>query len=135
MLRDALRAAGVDVDGDADVDADGPRAGGDSTPRLGTSAGLETPRQRADSEAGTGGGEKKLVDLHDGDDDDAEKRDADPESDNEVPPDLLVSTRDDHEPDAWGGLSREDSNEIPAEFLAAHQNHDERFPGFGAVSS
>ena len=121
MLREALRAAGFDI-GDIGGD-DGERGG--STPHLGRSTSLRDSSQRLDEAEPTGGG--KLVDLHDEPEDDRE-----PESDNEVPPDLLISAAEEHEP-AGPGLSREDSNEIPAEFLREH-TLDGEDPGLGVMA-
>jgi hypothetical protein len=122
MLREALRAAGF---GDQDDDGDdGP------TPQLGRSmSGKMSPEKRnASLEV------NNLVDFHD------DTNTAATESDNEVPPDLLVSHEDEHEEDepehdqspvmrrssASYSVEREDSqssqsgNEVPPEFLAEH---------------
>ncbi|KAK1767252.1 hypothetical protein QBC33DRAFT_570208 [Phialemonium atrogriseum] len=107
MLREALRAAGFDDDDD-----DGP------TPRLGRSVSLKTSAKRS----GSGDG-KKLVDV-------AEDRSQ--ESDNEVPPDLLVSHEEDHDDsltqdhEVGESPEQEDSeNEVPLEFLAEHHEDEE----------
>ena len=122
MLREALRAAGFDV-GDDDGDQGG------STPHIGRSANMGGSRQRLDETAGGGSG--KLVDLHD----EADARE--PESDNEVPPDLLVAPDEGHDDEgheiASPTLSRESSNEVPPEFLREHHS-DEEYPGFGVVA-
>jgi pyruvate kinase len=118
MLREALRAAGFDV-GDDDGGQD------HSTPHLGRSTSLRDSSQRLDEAEPTGGG--KLVDLHEEPEDDRE-----PESDNEVPPDLLVAAAEEHEPGS-PDLSREDSNEIPAEFLREHALDGEG-PGLGVMA-
>ncbi|KAL2151224.1 hypothetical protein VTH82DRAFT_6322 [Thermothelomyces myriococcoides] len=123
MLREALRAAGVNV---GDGDGDGTQEEEDSTPRLAKSTGLENSRQGVDRAESSSEG--KLVDLEDRD----QKQDGYPESDNEVPPDLLVSAQEDHEPEGFG-LSREDSNEIPAEFLREHDDEEEVLRGFGGM--
>ncbi|KAL2194985.1 pyruvate kinase [Corynascus similis CBS 632.67] len=119
MLQEALRAAGFDVEHD-----DGEQ-GDSSTPHLGRSTGLGNSSQRLDRAEPGGGG--KLVDLHDGPGDDRES-----ESDNEVPPDLLVSAQEEHEPES-PSLSREDSNDVPAEFLREHST-DGDFPHFGTTT-
>ncbi|KAK4032916.1 pyruvate kinase [Parachaetomium inaequale] len=118
MLREALRAAGFDV-GDDGGDQ------GNSTPHLGRSTSLRDSSQRLDEAEPTGGG--KLVDLHDEPEDDRE-----PESDNEVPPDLLFAAAEEHEL-ASPDLSREDSNEIPAEFLREHALEGED-PALGVMA-
>ncbi|KAL2144885.1 hypothetical protein VTI28DRAFT_8346 [Corynascus sepedonium] len=119
MLQEALRAAGFDVEHD-----DGEQ-GDSSTPHLGRSTGLGNSSQRLDKAEPGGGG--KLVGLHDGPGDDRES-----ESDNEVPPDLLVSAQEEHEPES-PSLSREDSNDVPAEFLREHST-DGDFPHFGTTT-
>ncbi|KAK4096380.1 hypothetical protein N658DRAFT_554617 [Parathielavia hyrcaniae] len=114
MLREALRAADSDV-GEDDFEQAG------STPRLGRSTSLKNSEHRMDEAEPSGSG--KLLNLHDGPDDDKE-----PESDNEVPRGLLVAADEEHEL-ASPALSREDSNEVPAEFLT--EDHDAGgFPGF-----
>ncbi|KAL2130550.1 hypothetical protein VTI74DRAFT_6248 [Chaetomium olivicolor] len=119
MLRDALRTAGFDVSPEDDGDQGG------STPHLGRSTSLRNSSQR--DEDGRGGG-AKLVDLHEGLDEEKE-----PESDNEVPPDLLVSAVDDRDLESRPALSREDSgNEVPIEFLREHPG--EGYPGLGVRS-
>jgi hypothetical protein len=117
MLREALRAAGFDV-GDDDGDQGG------STPHIGRSTSLSNSRQRLDETAHSGSG--KLVDLHD------ERDSREPESDNEVPPDLLVAPDEGHVA-ASPTLSRESSNEVPPEFLREHHS-DEEYPGFGVMA-
>jgi hypothetical protein len=113
LLRDALRAAGFgDENGDSDAD--------ELTPQLGRSMnGKVSPVKH-----GPVPGSNNLVDIHD----DATTT----ESDNEVPPDLLVA----HEED--GDLSpvlrhsvvnrheeHEDSeNDVPAEFLTEHHRDE-----------
>lgn len=128
MLRGALRDAGFGVGDDSAGDP------GDSTPHLGRSSSLKDSSHRLDEAEPTGGG--RLVDLHEGPDADRE-----PESDNEVPPDLLgaeeerESQSDNEVPaDLLGAaegadgvvsptLSRQDSeNEVPAEFLREHSH-------------
>jgi pyruvate kinase len=64
--------------------------------------------------------------LHD------ERDSREPESDNEVPPDLLVARGEGHEV-ASPTLSRESSNEVPPEFLREHHS-DEEYPGFGVMA-
>jgi pyruvate kinase len=118
MLREALRAAGFDL-GEDDVEQ------ADSTPRLGRSASLMNSAHRMDEAEPSGGG--KLVDLHEGPDEDKES-----ESDNEVPRDLLVAAEEEHEL-ASPALSRESSNEVPAEFLREHPD-DGEYPGFGTMT-
>ncbi|KAK4154001.1 hypothetical protein C8A00DRAFT_33255 [Chaetomidium leptoderma] len=120
MLREALRAAGFDLG----PDDHGKQ--GDSTPYLGRSTSLGDSSRRLDKAEPSGGG--RLVDLQEGPDEDREL-----ESDNEVPPDLLVAAEE--EPDlASPTLSREDSeNEVPIEFLREH-SHDGEYPGFGVMT-
>jgi pyruvate kinase len=117
MLREALRAAGFDV-GDGDGDQ------GDSTPHIGRSTSLRNSSHRLDG--ADHGGSGKLVDLHE----DLDSRE--PESDNEVPPDLLVAPDEGH--GLSPALSRESSNnEVPPEFLREHDPDDE-YPGFGVMA-
>jgi pyruvate kinase len=118
MLREALRAAGFDLGEDEPDKAD-------STPRLGRSTSLMNSAHRMDLAEPSGGG--KLVDLHE-----EPHEDREPESDNEVPPDLLVAADEGHEL-ASPALSRESSNEVPAEFLREHSD-DGEYPGFGAMA-
>jgi pyruvate kinase len=118
MLREALRASGFDLDEDEPDQTE-------STPRMGRSTSLMNSAHRMDEAEPSGGG--KLVDLHEGPDEDRE-----PESDNEVPRDLLVAAEEEHEP-ASPALSRESSNEVPAEFLREHSD-DGEYPGFGAMA-
>jgi hypothetical protein len=110
MLREALRVAGVEPD-----EEDG---GGDSTPQLGRSASLRDSRQRLDESTAGAGLDKgvNLVDLR-------EEEPGEPESDNEVPPDLLVAPEDERGLES-PTLSRGDSeNEVPIEFLREHENY------------
>ncbi|KAL1841901.1 hypothetical protein VTJ49DRAFT_6423 [Mycothermus thermophilus] len=115
MLRDALRAAGLDVPSPADEgqhDEDGgdgagdERGGGDGigldgaeelTPRLGRSVNLS--RSAAALGSGSTGSVGKLVDVADSAPSAQERRgDRDPESsDNEVPPDLLAVAAEEEE--------------------------------------
>lgn len=121
MLREALRSAGFDVGADED------NADGEATPHLGRSVSLRDSSQRLDAAEPTGGG--KLVDLHEAPDEDRE-----PESDNEVPPDLLVSAEEEEHGFARPALSREDSgNEVPVEFLREHE-HDGEYPGLEGMT-
>ncbi|KAK4124503.1 hypothetical protein N657DRAFT_595448 [Parathielavia appendiculata] len=119
MLREALRSAGFDIGED-----DAEQAG--STPRLGRSTSLMNSGQRMDAAEPSGGG--KLLDLHDGPDEDKEA-----ESDNDVPRDLLVAVEEEQEL-ANPALNREDSNEVPAEFLTEHHDVGEGFTGFGGMT-
>lgn len=121
MLREALRSAGFEV-------ADDDNADGEPTPQLGRSVSMRDSSQRLDAAEPTGGG--KLVDLHD-----APAEDREPESDNEVPRDLLVATEEDEEHGfARPVLSREDSaNEVPLEFLREH-DHDGEYPGLEGMT-
>ncbi|KAK3902642.1 hypothetical protein C8A05DRAFT_33649 [Staphylotrichum tortipilum] len=113
MLRNALRAAGFDVE-PADHEQ------GDISPPAEASVILRNSSHRLDEAEASGGG--RLVDLQDGPHVDREA-----ESDNEVPPDLLVSVEEDREP-TRPILSREDSeNEVPIEFLREH-TIDDRYP-------
>ncbi|KAK4236670.1 hypothetical protein C8A03DRAFT_16721 [Achaetomium macrosporum] len=112
MLVEALRAAGFDPAGEQD---DGEQ--GDSTPYLGGSTSLRNSVQwLGEASADAGPGKRgNLVDLH-------EEEEREPESDNEVPPDLLVSAEDDRGLES-PALSREDSgNEVPMEFLREHRD-------------
>ena len=110
MLREALRAAGFDV-GPADHE------NGDATPLAEGSASLRNSSHRLDEAEPSGGG--KLVDVQDRHDADGE-----PESDNEVPPDLLVAVEEERGP-TRPVFSREDSeNEVPIEFLREHSLDD-----------
>ncbi|KAK0714397.1 hypothetical protein B0T21DRAFT_70734 [Apiosordaria backusii] len=123
LLVEGLRAGGLDVKDHSDDERDGD-GDGDSTPHLGMSMSGSSGLQRSairfksssSSEIVKG---KNLVDVHD----DEEGHGAE-ENDNEVPPDLLVSS-------SAAGLrngldrtySRESTaseNEVPAEFLAEH---------------
>jgi pyruvate kinase len=135
MLRGALRDAGFDV-GDDDDEGDP----GDCTPQLGRSSSFnKESSHRLDEAEPTGGG--RLVDLNEGPDGNRE-----PESDNEVPPELLAaeeereSQSDNEVPadllvaaeGAYGGgrlgptLSRQSSeNEVPVEFLREHSHGSE----------
>ncbi|KAJ4292887.1 Pyruvate kinase [Collariella sp. IMI 366227] len=116
MLREALRAAGFDVGQPED---DGDQAG--SMPHLGRSTSLRNSSQR--DEDGRGGG-AKLVDLQD--------EEKEPESDNEVPLDLLVSAVDDRDLES-PALSREDGgNDVSIKFLMEHPS--EEYPGLGVMS-
>ncbi|EAQ83389.1 hypothetical protein CHGG_09793 [Chaetomium globosum CBS 148.51] len=122
MLRDTLRAAGFDVGDDDDG-----RDQGSSTPHIGRSTNLRNSGQELDGARHNDNG--KLVDLHD------EPRELDtrePESDNEVPSDLLVGPDEGHEL-ASPALSRESNNEVPPEFLREHRS-DEEYPGFRAMT-
>ncbi|OIW28143.1 hypothetical protein CONLIGDRAFT_619866 [Coniochaeta ligniaria NRRL 30616] len=118
LLRDALRAAGF---GGEDYDANDDEG---LTPQLGRSMSAKGSPIKQD------GPPRKddLVDLHDEHDDTATT-----ESDNEVPPDLLVAHEE--EQDASPVLNRssvsrrdeqEDTeNEVPREFLAEHAGNGE----------
>ncbi|KAK5661858.1 hypothetical protein OQA88_9962 [Cercophora sp. LCS_1] len=132
MLREALRSAGLDVDGDAasethdeqDDDQENER-----TPQLGRSMsnmrssvlGNSVWRSEAANNTVNSGllrmdGFKSngtLLDLHD--EDDA----------NEVPPDLLTSHVDDHGGSAFSRDDSLSSNEVPPEFLAEHRHDDD----------
>lgn len=113
MLREALRAAGF---GAAAEEDDGEQ--GDSTPHLGGSTSLRNSVQwlgeASSGDAGPGKRGGNLVDLH--------EEEREPESDNEVPPDLLVSAEDHRELES-PALSRDDSgNEVPMEFLIEHRD-------------
>ncbi|KAJ9144015.1 Autophagy-related protein 28 [Coniochaeta hoffmannii] len=120
IQRDMLRSAGFD-DEEAEPDRNGENG---PTPRLGRSvSGKISPIKKTATPEN-----KDLVDVHDDT--------AATESDNEVPPDLLVA----QEEEERGGESspsrtrdvvsrndeREDSeNEVPREFLAEHDGNDE----------
>lgn len=117
MLREVLRTAGF---GDEDHDAD-QNDGDGLTPRLGRSTiGRVSPIKESETPANN-----DLVDVHDGT--------ATTESDNEVPPDLLVAQEEDGDDEPSQGLKRsfvsrrderEDSeNEVPREFLAEHDGN------------
>ena len=120
MLREALRAAGFDVPADDDDDAGGD-TNADGTPRLEKPPSLResSPSQRLDEAEPTRGG-GNLVDLHE-----APGEEGEPESDNEVPPDLLSAVEEEHGGLGRPALSREDTldseNEVPLEFLTAHE--------------
>lgn len=107
MLREALRVAGFD-----DGDDDGP------TPRLGRSISMKDSAKRIGSQD-----DSNLVEF-------AEDRTH--ESDNEVPPDLLVAHEEDPDDspalhhEARDSSEQEDSeNEVPPEFLAEHHEDDD----------
>ncbi|KAH6615761.1 hypothetical protein B0J18DRAFT_438159 [Chaetomium sp. MPI-SDFR-AT-0129] len=120
MLRDALRASGVDIESDDDED----HRRGDSTPHAGRSAILrDSSHLRMDKAEPSGGG--RLVDVHD------EQEPGRPasESDNEVPPDLLVAPEEERELSS-PALSRESSNDVPSEFLREH-SPERGYGGFG----
>ncbi|KAK0649284.1 hypothetical protein B0T16DRAFT_327336 [Cercophora newfieldiana] len=116
MLRQALREAGFDVSEPDDHGVDGEETyytAETATPRLSRST--SNIRPFADKHDKREKGE--LLDLH-GDADDVREA----ESDNEVPPDLLVAHSESHSSPA---LSREDSgNEVPPEFLAQHHGDE-----------
>ncbi|KAK4139698.1 pyruvate kinase [Dichotomopilus funicola] len=120
MLRDALRGSGVDVESDDDED----HRRGDSTPHADRSAILrDSSHLRMDKAEPSGGG--RLVDVHD---ERAPERPAS-ESDNEVPPDLLVAPEEERELSS-PALSRESSNDVPSEFLREH-SPQRGYGGFG----
>jgi len=126
MLREALRAAGLDVGGQDDQGGDGEETyytAETTTPRVGRSTSnlRSFALDRADSHGSraTNGSRDntKLLDLTVDEDTKAT------ESDNEVPADLLVAHPESHSSPA---LSREDSeNEVPPEFLAQHHGDDD----------
>ncbi|KAK3361931.1 hypothetical protein B0T24DRAFT_97880 [Lasiosphaeria ovina] len=120
MLRDALRAAGYNIDHDSGGDIDEHDELDTLTPQLGVSAIARTSVSRLGEISpqrglsGSGGNITTLVDV--------EHEDKNVESDNEVPADLLVTLPQDHDSPT---LSREDSeNEVPPEFLAQHHEDD-----------
>ncbi len=102
MLQRALRAAGFDVDED-------------NTPRLGRSASDTQAKTQANGPEGTEAG----APPHD---------DTAAESDNEVPPDLLVAHDEVYRQPSehTGGPEERDDNDndVPAEFLADHGGGD-----------
>ncbi|KAK4194951.1 hypothetical protein QBC40DRAFT_26217 [Triangularia verruculosa] len=123
LLVKGLRAGGLDLKDDSDDDRDGDGDGG-STPHLGRSMSGSSGLQRSairfkpSSSSETAKG-KNLADVHD--DEDGHRTE---ESDNEVPPDLLVSSSTSG---VRNGLDRTYSrestaseNEVPPEFLAEH---------------
>ena len=133
MLLDALRAAGFDVggpgreDGEEDGQEPSPPQGGITRSSTFGNAGLSAasagPVANAASTgggAGEGGGGHQLVNLHDGDGPGGGGRDLDraDESDNEVPPDLLVAAAEEEDGPGRPSLGRRESeNEVPLEFL------------------
>jgi pyruvate kinase len=104
MLRGALRDAGFDV-GDDDNAGDQ----GDSTPQLGRSSSFNKESSGGLQEADPSGG-GRLVDLNEGPGGNRE-----PESDNEVPHDLLAGEEE---------RESQSDNEVPADFLGAAEGVD-----------
>ncbi|KAB5578153.1 hypothetical protein GE09DRAFT_542041 [Coniochaeta sp. 2T2.1] len=126
LLREAMKAAGYlqeDEGADQQDDDDGP------TPQLGRSmSGKASPVKRDGSPQGG-----NLVDFHNEHDEHDDTMTT--ESDNEVPPDLLVAHEEEQEESSairrrsFGSPQdeQEDSeNEVPGEFLAEHDNRNDR---------
>ncbi|KAL2024941.1 hypothetical protein VTK56DRAFT_3640 [Thermocarpiscus australiensis] len=128
LLREALRAAGVDDGGTSNGGDDDE---GESTPHLGRSASLRDVGPLSNGLATEAGPwmDGDLADPHkQGEEDKAA------ESDNEVPADLLVAAAAEENGLASPALSRENSeNEVPIEFLTEHRL-DEGYPSLGAMS-
>ncbi|KAL2259232.1 hypothetical protein VTK26DRAFT_7168 [Humicola hyalothermophila] len=119
MLLGALRSAGFEDPDACPGSGDEEQAG--STPRMGRSATLRNSGATTDAARAGGTGSGNLVDL-------GEEKTG--ESDNEVPADLLVAAEDDREQGpASPALSREESNEVPIEFLVEHPRSESPEPG------
>lgn len=125
MLREALRAAGLDIGGGDDHHEDEDDGDDKTTPQVGRSVGniRSSLIMRSSglhlSNGGIGGASptnnRDLLELR-------EEEGGAHESDNEVPADLLVAAPEDHGSPV---LSRDDSlseNEVPPEFLAQHRD-------------